>query len=105
MKAIERMIESGQKVIVRTEAAGVFYGVITEYDNTTSTAEVTGCRRIWYWSGAASLSEMALSGVKRPADCKFSVTVSSIVVMGVKEILPCSEDAVKSIESVPVWKA
>ena len=105
MKAIERMIESGQKVIVRTEAAGVFYGVIIEYDNTTYTAEVSGCRRIWYWSGAASLSEMALSGVKRPKNCKFSVMVSSIVVMGVKEILPCSEDAVKSIESVPVWRA
>ena len=103
MEAIKKMIENGQKVIVRTEHAGVFYGVITEMEG--QTAEVKDCRRIWYWSGAASLSEMALSGVKRPRGCKFSVTVSSIVVMGVKEILPCTEDAVKSIESVPVWKA
>lgn len=103
MKAIDKIISDGQKCIVRTEHAGVFYGVITEMEG--QTAEVKDCRRIWYWSGAASLSEMALSGVKRPRDCKFSVTVSSIVVMGVKEILPCTEDAVKSIESVPVWKA
>ena len=27
--------------------------------------ELKNCRRIWYWNGAASLSELALSGVKR----------------------------------------
>ena len=105
MKAIQKIIDNGQKVIVRTEHAGVFYGWLREYDQKDRSVEIRDCRRIWYWSGAASLSEMALSGVKRPRDCKFSVTVSSIVVMGVKEILPCTEDAVKSIESVPVWKA
>ena len=36
MKAIERIIENGQKVIVRTEKAGVFYGVVTEFENNTA---------------------------------------------------------------------
>lgn len=103
MEAIKKLIENGQKVLVRTEHAGVFFGVITEMEG--QTAEVRDCRRIWYWDGAASLSELADCGPKKPANCKFSVAVSSIVVLGVKEILPCTETAVKAIESVRVWRA
>lgn len=105
MEAIKKMIENGQKVIVRTDNAGVFYGVVTEYDKADRAACVTGCRRIWFWSGAASLSELAETGPKRPRDCKFSVTIGSMVVMGVKEFIPCTDDAAKAIESVPVWRA
>ena len=36
---------------------------------------------------------------------KFSVTVESIVILGVVEIIPCTEEAIKSIESVPEWRA
>ena len=105
MKAIDKIISDGQKCIVRTEHAGVFYGVVTEYDNTDRSVEIRNCRRIWYWSGAASLSELAETGPKNPMSCKFSVTIGSMVVMGVKEIIPCTEDAAKAIESVPVWRA
>lgn len=66
--------------------------------------ELKNCRRIWYWNGAASLSELALSGVKRGGN-KFSVTVESIVILGVIEIIPCTEEAIKRVESVPEWKA
>ena len=103
MKAINNLIKNGQKVIVRTEHAGVFYGVVTEMEG--QTVEVRNCRRIWYWSGAASLSELALTGPKNPRQCRFSVTISSMVVMGVKELIPCTEEAANAIESVPVWKA
>ena len=103
MEAIKKMIENGQKVIVRTEHAGVFYGVVTEMEG--QTVEVRNCRRIWYWDGAASLSELAETGPKKPRSCKFSVAVSSLVVMGVKEVIPCTEAASKAIEEVPVWRA
>ena len=103
MKAIEKIINDGQKVIVRTEKAGVFYGIITEMEGTT--VEIRNCRRIWYWDGAASLSELAETGPKRPQNCKFSVVVESIVVMGVKEVIPCTDAASKAIEEVAVWKA
>lgn len=92
----------GHKVVIRADRAGVFYGTLSEKEGTE--VELTDCRRLWYWSGAASISELALSGVTDPRHCRFSVTVPSIVVTGVIEIIPCSEDAVKSIESVPVWK-
>lgn len=66
--------------------------------------ELTSCRRLWYWDGAASLSQLAAEGVKRPDNCKFTVTVDSIVVLNVIEIIPTTAEAQKSIEDVKVWK-
>jgi hypothetical protein len=94
-----------KKVIIRTNRAGVFYGTLAEYDDTTRTAEIHQCRRIWYWEGACSLSQLAVDGTARPSNCKFTVTVGSIQVMEVIEIIPCSEKASKSIESVMTWKS
>ena len=92
----------GKKVIVRADRAGVFYGTLAEKEG--SEVRLTNCRRLWYWSGASSISQIALEGVKNPSDCKFTVTVSEIVVTGVIEIIPATEEAQKSIEFVPVWK-
>ena len=95
-------MELNKKVIIRADRAGVFYGTIIRKDG--AEVELKDCRRIWHWNGAASLSELALSGVKRDGN-KFSVVVESIVILGVIEIIPCTEAAIKNIESVPVWKA
>ena len=93
---------TGKKVIIRADRAGVFFGTLAAKEG--SEVKLTNCRRIWRWDGAASLSELALSGVATPDGCYFSVTVASIVVLGVIEIIPCTEKAVASIEAVPVWK-
>lgn len=95
---------TNKKVIVRCNRAGVFYGTLKEYDRTNREATLTDCRRLWYWKGACSLSEMAVSGVKRPQDCKFSVIVPEMAVMEVIELLPASVDAIKSIEGVNIWR-
>lgn len=91
-----------KKVIIRADRAGVFYGTLIRKEG--NEVELKNCRRIWYWNGAASLSELALSGVCRKGS-KFSVTVESITILGVIEIIPCTEKAIKSIEAVPVWRA
>ena len=91
-----------QKVIIRAAEAGVFFGTLVEKEGNEVTLK--DCRRLWYWNGAASISEIALSGVVAPRDCKFSVAVPSITVLGVIEIIPCTEQAIQNIESVPVWK-
>lgn len=90
------------KVIIRADRAGVFFGEIKERNG----AEVvmTNCRRLWHWSGAASLSQLAMDGVMIPHDCKFTVTVPEMTIIGVIEIIPCTDKAVESINSVPVWK-
>lgn len=90
------------KVIVRSDRAGVFYGEIVS--RTGSEVEMKNCRRLWYWNGAASLSQLATEGVKHPKDCKFTVTVEQATILGVIEIIPCTKEAVKSIDSVEVWK-
>lgn len=89
-------------VIVRADRAGVFFGTLAKKEG--NEVKLTNCRRIWKWSGAASLSELAVNGVTNPGDCKFSVPVQSIVVLGVIEIIPCEQKAIESINAVPVWK-
>lgn len=91
-----------KKVIIRADRAGVFFGTLAEKEGTE--VKLTKCRRIWYWDGAASISELALNGVASPNSCKFSVSVQEIIVTGVIEIIPCSEKAINSIESVREWK-
>lgn len=96
----------GKKVIIRASRAGVFFGTLKDKSYTPAGTEVEleNSRRIWYWKGAASLSQLATEGVKEPESCKFSVVVSQHMVEQVIEIIPCTEEAIKSIESVRVWR-
>ena len=88
--------------IVRADRAGVFFGHIKE--RVGSEVTMTNVRRLWYWSGACSLSQLAVDGVKNPDGCKFTVVVPEMTILGVIEIIPVSEAAVKNIEAVKPWK-
>lgn len=92
----------GKKVIVRGNRSGVFYGTLEEKNGTEVTLK--DCRRLWYWEGAASISQLAVSGTTKPKECKFTLTVPDIIITDAIEIIPCSKDAKKSIEGVPEWK-
>lgn len=92
----------GRKVIIRSDRAGVFFGTLVAKEGTE--VELENCRRIWYWDGAASISQLAVDGTAKPDNCKFTVTVSEIIITDVIEIIPCTEKAIKSIESVKVWQ-
>mgnify|MGYP001594464076 CR=1 FL=1 len=91
-----------QYVICRTYSAGVFAGFLEKREG--DEVLMRQARRIWYWSGAASLSQLAMEGTSKPGDCKFPIPVNSILLIGVIEILECTEKAIKSISEVPVWK-
>lgn len=93
-----------KKCIIRTNRAGVFFGTLADYDTVTRTAELHNTRRLWYWSGSASLSQLAVEGVKNPIGCKFTIAVPQMQVMEVIEIIPCTDVAIKNIESVAIWK-
>lgn len=88
--------------IIRCDRAGVFFAHIKERRG--SEADLTDARRLWYWEGAASISQLALEGVKSPRACKFSVTVPEMTVLGVIEIIPCSDAAVENIQAVATWR-
>ena len=91
-----------KKVLVRGSASGVFYGTLVK--RTGQEVELSNCRRIWYWDGANSISELALTGTRKPDNCKFTVCVPSIEILDAIEIIPCTNDAIKSIEAVLEWK-
>lgn len=91
-----------KKVIVRADRAGVFYGEIKERNG--SEVVMTNVRRLWYWDGAASLSQLAVNGTTAARNCKFTVYVPEMTILGVIEIIPCTEKAIASIEGVSEWK-
>lgn len=91
-----------KKVIVRGDRSGVFFGTLEKKEGHEVT--LTNCRRLWYWDGAASISQLAVDGTTKPSNCKFTVTVPSIVIMDAIEIIPCSEKAIKSVEGVEEWR-
>jgi hypothetical protein len=95
------MIKAGKYVIVRARGAGVFAGVLAAQDG--NTVKLQDARRLWYWAGAASLSELATRGSSKPRECKFPSPVSEIVIFDVIEILSVSTEAEKSIRETPVW--
>lgn len=91
-----------KKVIVRGDRSGVFFGILEKKEGHEVT--LTNCRRLWYWDGAASISQLAVDGTTKPNNCKFTVAVHSIVIMDAIEIIPCTEKAIKSIEGVKEWR-
>ena len=90
-----------KNVIVRSTHAGVFAGELVSQNR--DAVVIKNSRRLWYWAGASSLSELAIKGVSRPAQCKFPVAVPEMQVLGVCEIIPMTDVAVASVAAVPVW--
>lgn len=93
---------NGKYVIVRGDRSGVFAGVLVS--NEGQKVVLKDCRRLWYWAGAASISQIAKNGVKSPRSCKFTVTVEEIAILDAIEIIPTTADAEASIKAVPEWK-
>lgn len=92
-----------KNVIVRTYSAGVFAGVIKSRKG--KEVVLTNARRLYYWSGAASLSQLSVDGTSNPQNCKFPVAVPEVILTEVIEILPLSSKAKESIDSVKIWSA
>jgi hypothetical protein len=88
-------------VIVRTYSAGVFAGFLES--RTGQEIVLTKARRLWYWAGAASLSQLAQTGTTNPSACKFPVAVGRVELLQAIEILDVTTAARSSIEAVPVW--
>ena len=99
----KRCFQMSNFVIVRTFSAGVFAGYLESRNG--QEVVLTNARRLWYWAGAASLSQMAMSGTTSPDECKFPIAVDRVLLLEVIEILDCTEAARINIEKVPVWTA
>jgi len=89
-------------VIVRTFSAGVFAGYLESRNGKEGVLRQV--RRIWYWDGAASLSQLAVDGTSKPQNCKFPCEVDKIELTEIIEIITCTEKARQSISEVKIWQ-
>ena len=89
-------------VIVRTYSAGCFAGVLKSRNG--KEVILSNARRLWYWDGAASLSQLAVEGVSKPENCKFPCEVDEITLTEAIEVIPCTEQAQANIKNVDIWK-
>lgn len=89
-------------VVVRTYSAGVHIGHLESEDGKRVVLKKS--RRVWYWKGAETLSQLAVDGTRQPDDCKITVEVPEIILTEAIEIIPCTEKATKSLKEVFIWK-
>ena len=92
----------GKICMVRTYSAGVFLGTLKERAGKEVT--LTDARRMWYWDGAASLSQLATTGTSKPDKCRFPAPVNEVLLTEAIEIIPATEAAIASIAAVHEWK-
>jgi len=102
-EALASSVDGMPYVIVRTYSAGVFAGYLARREGKEVTMK--RARRLWYWDGAASLSQLAIDGVSKPKSCRFPAEVSEIQLTEAIEVIAVTDKAQKSIASVAIWTA
>ena len=100
-KTIAESVDGMPFTIVRTYSAGVYFGYLKEEKG--DECILVNARNVWYWSGAASLLQMANEGVSKPDECKFTQEVAEIKLKGVIAILKCTKEAQDNLSSVKIW--
>ena len=91
----------GDYVVVRTYSAGVHAGYLKSRDG--KEVVLTNTRRLWYWKGAATLSQIAGTGITNTKDCKFPAVIAEITLLEAIEVLPCTDKAKSIIEGISEW--
>lgn len=89
----------GKKVIVRTFSADVWFGTL--YHKEGNEVILTYARRMYRWleKESISLSAVAIHGIKQDKS-KIVEAVPSVWLEAI-EIIPCSEEATRDLESAP----
>lgn len=92
----------GKYVIVRGDRSGVFAGVLESQEG--QKVVLSKVRRLWKWYGATECIQIAMEGVKRPNDCRFTMVCDSITLLDAIEVIPTTAEAEANIKAVKVWK-
>ena len=90
-----------EKYIIRCDKSGVFYGEVVEVEG--QRCKMRNFRKLYYWEGATAVEGLAMYGTKKPDNCKFTLIVDEGEVFDMLQKIPCTEEAIKSIEGVKVW--
>lgn len=78
----------GKFVLIRTYSAGVHFGFLVSRDG--KEVHLKNARRLWSWTGALSLSEVAMQG-PNISGSKISVPVDEIILTEAIEVIPISK--------------
>jgi hypothetical protein len=95
----------GPFVLIRSRNAGVFVGTLIARNDAKQLVKLHNAIRIWYWDGAFTLSQLAMEGVTKPENCKFSVPVTEQEIFEVIEIIPVTAAAEANIKNVESCRA
>ena len=91
-------------VLVRTEKAGVHFGFL-EYEEARDGGyyvTLVNTRRVWSWSGANSLSDLALKGSKNPEQCKITAAIQRNKMFAI-EIMRVHKESIDNINAIKDW--
>ena len=80
-------------VIVRCRDAGVHCGILRAVAGRC--VELADARRLWFWRGANTLHEVAISGCAK--NSRISEPVASILLLEACEVIPCTAKAEKNL--------
>lgn len=99
-------VDRMERCIIRSYGAGVFIGYVAEQKSELNGVNITlkQSKRIHYWDGACSLTQLALEGTKAPNNCRITEAVDSQFIANVIEIIPVTEQASKNIDMISIWK-
>ena len=89
-------------VLVRTYSAGVHFGYLKKHSGTEVT--LINSRRVYYWEGAMTLSQLSVDGSSKIKSCKITVPVNFIILTQAIEILPMTDRAQKNLYGADEWK-
>ena len=99
-------VDGMERCIIRSYGAGVFIGYVADQK-----AELNGvnvilkqAKRIHYWDGACSLTQLALEGTKKPNNCRITDAIESQFIANIIEKIPVTDKASKNIDEVKIWK-
>jgi hypothetical protein len=94
-------------VIARCRDAGVHAGYLVSTNK--SHTVLRDARRIWYWTGAASLSEIAVYGLNpaKSSASKIAAPVKSVRLRDsdICELTVCTDEGRASVEGAATWRA
>lgn len=100
---IAEPVDGLQYSVVRTYSAGVHIGYVAEFGTKhPQYAKLLKSRRLHQWSGACSLSQVAMDGVD--ADSRIAMELPEIELTDVIEVIPCSTGAAKFFQKAKTWK-
>lgn len=100
--AMPEQVDGMKYCVVRTYSAGVHIGFVKSFGiKHPQHAELIKSRRLHYWAGAASLSQVAMDGVDESS--RIAVELPEVELTDVVEVITCSTKSKEFFQKAKAW--